>query len=99
MDKHLILGCSPLAGIYEAIPESQAFDAVATALDLGCQDFDTAPHYGLGLSETRLGLALAKHADAQAYRLWSKVGRVMKPKQEVSAEDKPVSMFMFMLCS
>ena len=62
VEKHLILGCSPLAGIYGSIPESQAFDTVKTALELGFRDFDTAPHYGLGLSERRLGAALEKHA-------------------------------------
>ena len=35
VSQHLILGCSPLAGIYSAIPEEQAFDTVKAALDLG----------------------------------------------------------------
>lgn len=52
--QHLILGCSPLAGIYSSVPEAQATDTVKTALELGFLDLDTAPHYGLGLSETRL---------------------------------------------
>lgn len=52
--QHLILGCSPLAGIYSSVPEAQATDTVKTALELGFLDLDTAPHYGLGLSEMRL---------------------------------------------
>jgi D-threo-aldose 1-dehydrogenase len=89
VEKHLILGCSPLAGIYGSIPESQAFDTVKTALELGFRDFDTAPHYGLGLSERRLGAALEKHAgETPDVRVWSKVGRVMKPHAEVTDKDR-----------
>lgn len=89
VEKHLILGCSPLAGIYGSIPESQAFDTVKTALELGFRDFDTAPHYGLGLSERRLGAALEKHAgETRDVRVWSKVGRVMKPHAEVTERDR-----------
>lgn len=85
--QHLILGCSPLAGIYASIPEAQALDTVKTALDLGFLDFDTAPHYGLGLSELRLGRAMAAHADARHVRIWSKVGRVLKPHAEVASHE------------
>ena len=91
VEQHLILGCSPLAGIYRSIPETRAFDTVKAALDLGFREFDTAPHYGLGLSETRLGQALERHArDAHgAVRLWSKVGRAMKPSADVASADEP----------
>ena len=89
VEAHLILGCSPLAGIYASIPETQAFDTVKTALALGFRDFDTAPHYGLGLSETRLGKAIAMHAKHIPVRLWSKVGRVMRPNAEVTELDEP----------
>tara|TARA_B110000977_G_scaffold127702_3_gene163171 strand:+ start:30986 stop:32164 length:1179 start_codon:yes stop_codon:yes gene_type:complete len=92
VEKHLILGCSPLAGIYGSIPETQAFATVKTALDLGFRDFDTAPHYGLGLSESRLGKAIEMHAKEDTHgsvRLWSKVGRVMKPSAEITSDDEP----------
>ena len=54
------------------------------ALDLGIRQFDTAPHYGLGLAEERLGVGLAKalkalpDADAAAVKVWTKAGRVVK---------------------
>jgi len=86
--QHLILGCSPLAGIYDSIPESQAYDTVKAALELGFLDLDTAPHYGLGLSEARTGRAVAMHAGGRSVRLWTKVGRVLKPHAEVAAEDE-----------
>lgn len=89
VSQHLILGCSPLAGIYGSIPETQAVDTVKAALELGFLDLDTAPHYGLGLSETRLGRAVAAHGGGRPVRLWSKVGRVMKPHAEVTEEEEP----------
>ena len=85
--QHLILGCSPLAGIYTSVPEEQALETVQTALELGFVDFDTAPHYGLGLSESRLGHAVSKHADGRPVRLWSKVGRVLKRSNDVTADE------------
>ena len=51
-------------------------------------DLDTAPHYGLGLSEMRLGRAVATHGGGRPVRLWSKVGRVMKPHAEVTEEER-----------
>ena len=54
----LIVGCSPLGGIYSQLEPNAAQAVVKCALQLGIRDFDTAPHYGLGMSETRLGEAL-----------------------------------------
>lgn len=52
------LGCAPLGNLYRAVPEEQARHVVHTALATGAGYFDTAPHYGVGLSEERLGRAL-----------------------------------------
>ena len=54
------LGCMSLCGnmTYEDIPQQQAIDTVHAALDAGVTLFDTAPMYGDGESERRLGLAL-----------------------------------------
>jgi aryl-alcohol dehydrogenase-like predicted oxidoreductase len=55
------LGCMSLCGnmTYDDIPETQAIDTVHAAIDAGVTLFDTAPMYGDGESERRLGLALA----------------------------------------
>lgn len=45
--------------------------------------FDTAPHYGLGLSEMRLGKALQMHAKGKDVRIWTKTGRRMIPRVEI----------------
>ena len=72
----LILGCSPLAGIYASSTPERATETVRAALDAGITRFDTAPHYGLGLSERRLGDALREcGADLSKTRVYTKVGR------------------------
>ncbi|MGY5130367.1 aldo/keto reductase [Streptomyces nigrescens] len=72
------LGCAPLGNLYRAVPEAQAREVVRTALATGAGYFDTAPHYGVGLSEERLGRALHGH-DRAAYTLSTKVGRRLRP--------------------
>ena len=57
----VIIGLSSLAGLYTKMEEQHAIDVVHCALDLGFRNFDTAPHYGLGLSEERFGKALKSY--------------------------------------
>ena len=54
-------GDSVIGNLYGATSDDEAAAAVAAAWDAGVRDFDTAPHYGLGLSERRLGSALAAY--------------------------------------
>ena len=87
--ENLILGCSPLAGIYASSTPERATATVRTALEAGFTRFDTAPHYGLGLSERRLGDALREcGADMSTTRVYTKVGRVMKPIGTVTDAEK-----------
>jgi D-threo-aldose 1-dehydrogenase len=74
----LSLGCAQLGNLYRAIPDEQAQATVDAAWDAGIRYFDTAPHYGLGLSERRLGEALASRPRDQ-YVLSTKVGRLLEP--------------------
>lgn len=74
----LSLGCAQLGNLYRAIPDEQAQATVDAAWDAGIRYFDTAPHYGLGLSERRLGAALASRP-RQEYVLSTKVGRLLEP--------------------
>jgi D-threo-aldose 1-dehydrogenase len=74
------LGCAPLANLYHAISDEEAEATVAAAFDAfgGARTyFDTAPHYGLGRSEERLGRALAGR-DRDSYLLSTKVGRRLR---------------------
>jgi D-threo-aldose 1-dehydrogenase len=67
-------GSAPLGNLYRAISEDDARQTLDAAWDAGCRFFDTAPLYGLGLSETRLnGFLRGKPRDS--YVLSTKVGR------------------------
>jgi D-threo-aldose 1-dehydrogenase len=48
------LGTAPLAGMFTPVSDEQAAATLDAAWDAGFRYFDTAPHYGLGLSERRL---------------------------------------------
>lgn len=71
-------GGAPIGNLYQAIPGEQARATVDAAWESGVRLYDTAPHYGLGLSERRLGAALAGRS---GYVLSTKVGRLIVPSQ------------------
>ncbi|MBN9328081.1 MAG: aldo/keto reductase [Cellulomonas sp. 73-145] len=71
-------GASTLGNLHRAMSDEDATAAVEQAWGRGVRYFDTAPHYGLGLSERRLGRALAAHPREQ-YVLSTKVGRLLEP--------------------
>jgi D-threo-aldose 1-dehydrogenase len=71
------LGCGPLGGLFDRIDEAAASATVAAALDAGITYFDTAPLYGHGLSEHRLGTGLRRARDRAV--ISTKVGRLLRP--------------------
>jgi D-threo-aldose 1-dehydrogenase len=71
------LGCAPLGNLFTAISDDAAGATVDAAWDGGVRLFDTAPLYGHGLSETRLGAALRSRPRDQ-YVLSTKVGRLLR---------------------
>jgi D-threo-aldose 1-dehydrogenase len=75
------LGCAQLGNLYQAMTDENATSTVARAWDEGIRYFDTAPHYGLGLSERRLGAALAMYRRAE-FVVSTKVGRILEPTPE-----------------
>ena len=77
--ERLGLGGAPLGNLFAAVDEAQARATVDAAWDGGCRSFDTAPHYGHGLSERRLGDAL-RERPREAFVLSSKVGRLLRVK-------------------
>jgi|SaaInlStandDraft_7_1057024.scaffolds.fasta_scaffold26397_2 D-threo-aldose 1-dehydrogenase len=80
------LGCAALGGLYGDIPDEQAYAVVQRALDLGLNLFDTAPLYGAGKSEIRIGEVL-KTIPRDSFVLCSKVGRVLEPVTEKDKDD------------
>ncbi|MGW1005686.1 aldo/keto reductase [Streptomyces sp. NPDC002520] len=71
-------GAAAIGNLYTPVSEEQAHEAVRAAWERGIRYFDTAPHYGLGLSERRLGAALREY-DRATYTLSTKVGRRLEP--------------------
>lgn len=72
----IALGCAPLAGLYAEVAEDQANATVHAALGSGTRLFDTAPLYGSGVSEQRLGRALAG-VPRDSFEIQTKVGRLL----------------------
>ncbi len=71
-------GCAGLGNLYAPVSEADAAAALAAAWDGGARYFDTAPYYGHGLSEQRLGAFLAA-APRPGVLVSSKVGRSLRP--------------------
>jgi D-threo-aldose 1-dehydrogenase len=84
------LGCTSLGGMYEDISDEQAVEVVHHSLSLGLNLFDTAPFYGSGKSEERLGRALAGIPREQ-FVLATKIGRTLIPAQ---GEDRGKKIFV-----
>jgi D-threo-aldose 1-dehydrogenase len=72
------LGTTTLGNLYRAIPDEQARDVMRASWDAGIRYFDTAPHYGLGLAERRLGEAL-RERPRDEYVVSTKIGRMLDP--------------------
>lgn len=67
-------GAAQLGNLYRPTTDEEAFDAVNAAWGAGIRYFDTAPHYGVGLSESRLGSALAQRP-REEFVVSTKAGR------------------------
>lgn len=71
-------GAAALGNLGRETSDDEAFGAVEAAWRGGIRSFDTAPHYGLGLSERRLGAALAGRP-REEFAVSTKVGRLLVP--------------------
>ncbi|MBB5885838.1 aldo/keto reductase [Xanthomonas sp. LMG 8992] len=67
-------GAAPIGNLYAEVDDAEALAAVADAYAAGIRHFDTAPYYGYGLSEQRLGRGL-RGLPRASYTLSTKVGR------------------------
>lgn len=74
----LSLGAANLGNLYEPMTDESAWAVLDAAWECGIRSFDTAPHYGLGLSERRLGAFLATKPRDE-FVLSTKVGRLLEP--------------------
>src|ERR1700716_480137 len=71
------LGTAPLGGLFTSVDEADAEGVVHRAYELGIRFFDTAPLYGFGRAEHRLGRALQRYP-RDSYVLATKVGRLLR---------------------
>ncbi|MGW4136198.1 aldo/keto reductase [Streptomyces mirabilis] len=74
----LSFGAAGIGNLFTAVSDEQAYETVDAAWSGGIRYYDTAPHYGIGLSERRLGTALRDRPRAD-YTLSTKVGRLLEP--------------------
>ena len=84
------LGGTSYANMYSAVSEGVAVDTITSAFDAGIRYFDTAPLYGFGLSETRLGAGLGQLDRAECV-VSSKVGYTLVPS---GTSEPPVEVFV-----
>lgn len=75
------LGTAPIGNLFAEVTEADASATLATAARHGVAWFDTAPFYGLGLAEQRLGRFLASEA-GRTVTVSTKVGRRLEPADE-----------------
>jgi D-threo-aldose 1-dehydrogenase len=74
----IMFGAAPIAGLFAPVSEDAAARTLAAAWSAGIRGFDTAPHYGGGVSERRLGAFLAGYP-RDAFTVSTKVGRLLVP--------------------
>ena len=79
----LSLGTAPLGGLFKSVTDADGDELLNSALDVGINYFDTAPQYGHGVAEIRLGKAL--RGAKVPFVVETKVGRVLRhdPNAEI----------------
>jgi D-threo-aldose 1-dehydrogenase len=73
----LAFGGAPIGNLYESVDDDAVAHTLSQAWQCGIRHFDTAPYYGYGLSESRLGAALSEQS-RDSYSLSTKVGRLIE---------------------
>ncbi|MGV8895225.1 MAG: aldo/keto reductase [Rhodoglobus sp.] len=77
------LGTAQLGNLFRVTTDDETVDTIDAAWDAGIRYFDTAPHYGLGLSERRLGEQL-RGRPRDEFVVSSKVGKMLVPSPETA---------------
>lgn len=82
----LAFGAATVGNLYRPLSDEKAFETLAAAWDAGIRHFDTAPHYGLGLSERRLG-AFLRTKPRDEFVISTKVGRILEPVDQADGAE------------
>ena len=80
-------GCVPIANLYSVVSDEDSLNTIRAAYAAGIRLFDTAPQYGHGLGEHRLGEALRWHP-RDSFLISSKVGRLLRPVPPAQADGR-----------
>src|SRR5690606_24591110 len=80
-------GGGPLGGLFEPLDDATAAGALKAAWEAGIRYYDTAPHYGIGHSERRIGELLRDRPRAE-FTLSTKVGRLLVPQDPQGRMDE-----------
>lgn len=83
-------GTASIGNLYREVSDENAHGSLQAAWDGGIRYFDTAPHYGLGLAERRLGEFLAGHP-REEYLVSTKVGRLLEPNPDYTPGDRDLA--------
>ena len=79
-------GGASIGNLFTRVSDNDAHEAISLAWERGVRYFDTAPHYGLGLSEKRLGTALSQHPRSEVV-ISTKVGRLLRANLRPTGSD------------
>ncbi|MBC9880619.1 aldo/keto reductase [Bradyrhizobium sp. INPA01-394B] len=80
------LGSAPLGGLFSPVSDSDAEATLVAGWSAGIRFYDTAPLYGFGLAERRLG-AFLRQQPREAYAISTKVGRLLRVPDGAAVED------------
>ena len=76
------IGCSPFGELFEKVSDSESIRALDTEIDKhGISYFDTAPYYGNGCSEARVGIFINESRSKKSINIQvsTKVGKILDP--------------------
>jgi len=76
------IGTSAFGGLFASVSESAVQEVISTSMQLGLNYFDTAPHYGMGSAEARLGRHI-NHLPRSSFKVSTKVGRLIVPSERL----------------
>ncbi|CAN2187171.1 Tas Predicted oxidoreductases (related to aryl-alcohol dehydrogenases) [Candidatus Nanopelagicaceae bacterium] len=85
----LSLGTAPLGGLFKSVPETESDAVIQEALDAGIAYIDTAPLYGYGVGEVRVGRGIKGHHRQPV--ISTKVGRLLRPGKNLEYDKFPDS--------
>jgi D-threo-aldose 1-dehydrogenase len=80
------LGSAPLGGLFSPVSDADAYATLERGWSAGIRFYDTAPLYGFGLAERRLG-AFLRQQKRDSYVISTKVGRLLRAPDGAAAED------------